>query len=138
MSRPIITALAALLIGVAGGCANRDSDRVTVTGTVRVDGQLIESGAITFTPLGDAPTTGARITNGQFTVPDAVVGRTRLSVDGVRKTGRMVPGKFGDPVEEYETVVAAEYGSSASPLIVDIQRGQSALELDLPPAKPKR
>jgi hypothetical protein len=83
------------------GC-DRSGGRVTVTGTVSVDGQPLPSGSISFRPvdMGSLPSSGSGVANGQFSLPadwGPMPGKYRVVIEAFRKTGRMSPGPGGLP-----------------------------------------
>lgn len=125
--------IAALL---AAGCA-RGPERASVTGEVRVAGELLESGSITFIPPdGSGPTAGAAIVNGRYEVGrerGAIVGKNRVEVRGDRKTGRRKPHPFNrnEQMDEVVEAVPREF-NERSTLERDVQRGDNEFNFDLP------
>ena len=72
---------------VLSGCDGKS--RAKVEGTVTLDGQPIELGAISFIPVdGQSPTTGGPIINGQYFVPDVPVGEMKVAISGSKVVGK--------------------------------------------------
>ena len=72
----------------------RSSD-LSVSGMVTVDGGPLEAGTIHFRPISDSTTkeVGAAVHAGEFTLPKGhrlAPGKYNVSVEGFKKTGRMV------------------------------------------------
>jgi hypothetical protein len=130
--------IAALL---TAGCA-RGPERASVTGEVRVGGELLESGSITFVPLGgNGPTAGAPIVKGRYEVGrerGVIVGKNRVEVRGDRKTGRRRPHPFNrdEQMDEVVEAVPREY-NERSTLDRDVQRGDNEFNFDLPSTAPQ-
>jgi hypothetical protein len=77
-------ALAALL--TLAGCG--DPAMPTVSGTIKVDGQPVEEGAIRFTPAdGMTQTTGGEIKNGKYSVR-VPVGTMKVSISAPKVVGK--------------------------------------------------
>ncbi len=78
-----------LLLGCGG------DGRVTVKGTVRVNGKPADEGTINFAPMdGQGPSTGGKIEKGTYVLDgkSAVVpGKKRVSITPIQKTGRRIP-----------------------------------------------
>src|SRR5262245_49224594 len=99
MDRMKARAFALLIIGISVplGCSSGDGlERARVRGQVQVDGQPLEEGSINFFPAGAAegPTAGGVISKGLYDIPKEsgpVVGKNRVEIRGVKKTGRKVP-----------------------------------------------
>ena len=92
-----------ILCIVLFGCGD---NRVVITGTVKVDGKLVDEGSINFSPVdGQGPSTGGKIENGKYELKGAAAGTPgakRVSVTAVQKTGRKIPA--GPPLPP-ETMV---------------------------------
>jgi hypothetical protein len=78
-----------LLLGCGG------DGRVTVKGTVRVNGKPAEEGTINFAPMdGQGPSTGGKIDKGTYLLDGKAAvppGKKRVSITPVQKTGRRIP-----------------------------------------------
>src|SRR5581483_11605836 len=93
------------------GCFRSGPERAEVVGSVKLDGVLIDEGAIQFIPDEgtQGPSAGEAIAQGKYAIPRAkgvVVGKNRVVLNGNRKTGRKVqdptkpPGTLTDEVVE--------------------------------------
>jgi len=127
-------AVALLLLA---GCPDSGPPKASVSGTVRLDGQLIETGSINFFPVADntGPSAGARIENGKYHIAKnkgVVVGKNRVELRGNRKTGRMVRDPLNDDLMVPEVVEAfpPQY-NRRSTLIRDIEHGSNSINFDL-------
>jgi hypothetical protein len=117
-----------MLAAALAGCGGEDDPwpRAAVSGQVKLDGQPLASGTITFFPSGatKGPAAGGEIIDGKFSIPEhegPVVGTNRIEVRSVQKTGRMVespsaveadgPATEGMLVEEYADVVPKRYNT---------------------------
>ena len=147
-SRAIQMAAWGVLCLVAiSGCQQADEwPRAAVKGNVTLDGTPLSSGEITFFPAGNTagPAAGATITNGQFSLKvheGPVVGRNRIEIRSVQKTGRMVESPVavesdgpatvdGMMVEEFAEVVPRQYNRD-SELEQEIVSGK-VNDLDFP------
>jgi hypothetical protein len=105
------------------GCGQ--GGRVSVEGTVTLDGKPLKEGTVQFTPLAgtNGPTAGANIVDGKFVVPPQggpFVGKFQVQITAAGKTGRKVPGPFGRGLmEEYKQVLPPRY-NTASELKADV------------------
>ncbi len=112
-----------ILIGWFGaallsGCGGSDVGRVGVSGTVTLDGQPLESGAILFLPKGAGPSAGTQIENGRFSIARGdgpSPGDYRVEIRSFRGTGRMVPDDDlpGQMVEFREQIIPARYNDAS-------------------------
>ena len=127
----------ALLIGlsVPRGCSSDDGlSRAQVQGEVKVDGQPLEEGSINFFPAGDAqgPSAGGVIAQGRYDIPKEsgpVVGKNRVEIRGVKKTGRMVPNHMAPGTMREELVEALPTDvNTKSQLVRDIASGSNVLD----------
>ena len=72
---------------ILSGCDGKS--RATVQGTITLDGQPIELGAISFIPVdGKSPTTGGPISNGHYSVPNVPVAEMKVAISGSRVVGK--------------------------------------------------
>ena len=124
-------ALGSILLA-AVGCGKGTSNRSAVRGEVRLDGRLLERGSILFTPIDGTKGTvaGGQIEGGQYRLSNdkgPAVGRNRVDIHAVRKTGKMVPkplGPQGQTVEESVEAIPPRF-NSASTLQVNIKPGDN-------------
>jgi hypothetical protein len=141
------------VIGLLGGCSAKTDTwpRAPVAGTVALNGQPLASGQITFFPIEGVrgPAAGAEIRDGQFALEEAtgpVVGKNRVEIRSVQKTGRMVPTpmavegetvvKAGELVEEYADVIPKRYNtySELSTMVREGEVNQLDFQLTTQPA----
>jgi hypothetical protein len=115
------------------GCSS-DDGRAEVRGQVMVDGQPLERGSIDFFPIeGTAgPTAGGVIENGQYHLPAGkgpAVGRNRVEIHGVKKTGRQVPDAMSPGAMREETVEALPpEANSKSTLVREVAAGSNVID----------
>jgi hypothetical protein len=136
MQQRIIISSVLMLAAIAAGCGKPDPwERMPLSGQVTLDGKPLASGQLTLFPLGDirGPAAGAEIKQGAFSIPKhegPVVGKHRVEIRSVQKTGRQVPSPSavegdavlpeGTMVEEYADVIPKRY-NTYSELEIDIQ-----------------
>jgi hypothetical protein len=127
-----------LLLGLCVfGCSG--SDKAEVSGTVKVNGEPIQEGAITFIPVEGTvgPGTGAAIRDGSYHVPQsmgATVGKNRVELRAFRNTGKKVQDPTGKPgvlTDERVLVFPPEY-NDRSTLVREIKPGSNSLNFDIP------
>ena len=121
---------AGFLLALALGCGG-DANRVGVSGSVRVDGQPLESGSISFLPAAGTggPTAGAEIRQGTYSVPaesGPAPGKYDVRIKATRKTGRRIKDGFSHPpddmVDEIEQFLPAKYNTQ-SELTAELKPG---------------
>ena len=130
LPRPVVF----LVVACASVTACRPSDRVTITGTVRYDGQPVTRGAIVLVPLDSAAgPDGGPITAGRFSIVGRP-GRRRVQVRGTRpmdeaRVPRTMPRLGNAPVDE--DFIPAAY-NTASTLEIEVQAaGPNVFDFDL-------
>lgn len=124
---------------VVGGCGSGSTiERAEVSGQVSVDGTLVDTGVITFVPIGKnkGPSAGAEIVNGSFTIPKetgAAVGQNRVQIIGSRKTGRKaeLPNSGGMMVDELIPMVPTRYNGTNSDLVRTVKPESNTLKFDV-------
>jgi hypothetical protein len=111
----------------------------TVTGTVRVDDELLSTGSIRFVPVegttgSDA---GATIREGRYSIPKGLTaGKYKVEIQGMR----VVQGKkmrdlvMGGLIPAEEAIVFAE----PDPIICEVGPGHNPLDFDLKEARKRR
>jgi len=129
-----------LLVLLASGCGGRAGpERAAVGGRVTADGQPVQNGSISFVPTGDTtgPSSGGKITGGSYNIArqhGPVVGRHRVEIRAMRKTGRKVeagqPAPPGTLIDETEQFIPPKYNTQ-SELTAEIQPGSNDLDFDL-------
>ncbi|HOM17985.1 MAG TPA: hypothetical protein PLQ00_11690 [Thermoguttaceae bacterium] len=109
--------LVALGLWVVGclGCG-KSSGRQAVTGVVTVDGKPLASGSINFQPAPGlkAPSAGAAIENGRFSIPadqGLLPGEYQVTIIGMQETGRMVQDEQKGQVAELAPIRFREAGA---------------------------
>jgi hypothetical protein len=132
--------VAGLLGLVSGGSGCVDSSegppRLPVSGKVSLDGQPLESGAITFIPDADGPATAAKIATGEFQVPQAEgpsPGPYKVEIVSVRPTGRQIasPDDPSSRIEESRNRIPTRYNARTQ-LRVEVRPGvENAFQFDL-------
>jgi hypothetical protein len=128
----VICCGAALL--AAGGCGRRSAlDVQPVSGTVKVDGAVLEDGWITLRALsGDARGFSGRIERGKYRL-DAFPGRASVTITASRDVpGKMESGGPGTPeVPVREQFIPARYNDSTELEAEIPPDGISGLDFDL-------
>jgi hypothetical protein len=134
----MLTRLCTLVLFCAAlGCGDSGPPRASAGGVVKLDGQAIEEGSITFVPAEgtSGPTSGARITAGKYNIPKAdgpLIGRSKVEIRAWRKTGRQIPNPMSAGALMDEKVEAfPEHYNSASTLVEEIVAGHNVLDFDL-------
>jgi hypothetical protein len=137
MDRMKARVCALLLTGccVPLGCSSGDGlERAGVRGKVQVDGQPLDEGSINFFPAGGAegPSAGGTIAHGTYDIPKAsgpVVGKNRVEIRGVKKTGRQVPNHMapGTMRDEIVEVLPAEVNTKST-LVRDVAKGTNDID----------
>jgi hypothetical protein len=128
--RSIPLACSGLVLAFCLGCGPSDG-LVSITGTVRVDGQAVDKGAITFVPLdGKSPTAGAPISSGSYSarVP---AGKMKVQISVPKVTGKR---KAYDTPDSPEVPIMGEglpaRYNSATELQCDVSKPE-AIDFDL-------
>lgn len=133
-----ISHLAAALLACCG-CAPAQP---TVTGTVRVDGELLEKGSITFTPIGSdgaiadgrGPGGGAAIHIGKYSVTEGLTaGRYRVEIQGVRKASgdkKMLNPVAADLIPLEVSAVPPEFNRNST-LVREVVPGPNPMDFIL-------
>ena len=126
-----------LVVGLALVAGCRPANRIRSTGTVRFDGQPVETGAIVFRPVGSgAPPAGGLIRSGSFSV-EGGAGRQRVEIRGTRpveqsRLPRTMPRFEGMPL--HEDYIPSVY-NTASTLEVEVTPDRpNVFTFDLPAA----
>jgi hypothetical protein len=140
MNRTLLS-LTLLLLPATFGCGGPEN-RAEVRGTVRLNGELLATGSISFVPAEgvNGPASGGLIADGKYRVARAMgvaVGKNRVSIRSVAKTGRKVAGLKGDSEDERRQVIPAKYNERTE-LICTIHPGSNEVDFDLrgpPPGK---
>jgi hypothetical protein len=124
---------AALLL--LSGCSQAEP---TVTGVVRVGGEPLEKGSISFDPVdekgaiaGDrGPGGGSPIVEGRYQIDkDLTVGKYRVKIQGTRKGPGKMRDSFGGIVDKEENVVPKKYYEN-SILIKEVRAGSNTINFE--------
>ena len=124
-----------ILLTATVGCSNRAS----VSGTVTLDGQPIDGGAISFIPDDNAKDSASwgKIKEGYYLIragDGPVPGPHRVEIRWSRKTGRktyaLPPASPTEVIEEVREVVPARYNSQ-SKLKAEIETGENTVNFEL-------
>jgi hypothetical protein len=150
MLRVFSVIVAALLVVFAAGCGR--SSRIAVKGTVSVNGQPLETGDISFSPVmpSGGPTAGAAIARGAYNIPaeqGLLPGDYKVQIHAFRGTGKKTWDGMGEPnapasqkhyVEETEQFIPAQY-NDATELKAAIAPGRANdVKFDLKVAAPSK
>jgi hypothetical protein len=127
------------LVFVAGCGRQYDGDhRYPLAGTVRVDGEPIEAGAISFIPMNHEKqrVSGGPISNGAYSVDEAFGangGQYRVEVRWYKKTGRMLKdADTGEMYEERKEGLPKRFNEE-SELTVEVSPENTSYDFDLKP-----
>lgn len=129
---PIVVTV--VIVACAGIVACRPSERVTVTGTVRYDGQPVQRGAIVLVPLDSTSgPDGGTITAGRFSL-EGRPGRRRVEVRGTRamdenRVPRTMPRLGSVPVDE--DYIPADFNTASTLEIEVTTDGPNTFDFDL-------
>jgi hypothetical protein len=123
-----------LVMAAAIGCG-KPENRAEISGTVRVNGQLLVSGAISFRPTEgtQGPSSGAQIVDGAYHVPQTMgvaVGKNLVCVVSPTLTGRKIDSGGGLIVDEGVQTIPPKYNYS-SDLVCEVQAKSNQLDFDL-------
>ena len=142
MSRPVVLCAALL----AAGCGPPPTG--TVSGTVKVNGQPVANGLITFeSEVGKRDVFSAAVLDGKYTTGEIPVGPTKVTVVNRQpnpaapppKEGKLMAGQGGDLSPPPRAAAApagvpTKYNSSAtSGLTYEVTAGPNAKDFDLAP-----
>ena len=129
----LLASCVALLVGCSDGAPNR----ATVFGAVTLDGQPLESGSIDFFPAEGTrgPTAGATIDGGRYRIESAkgvAVGKNRVEIHGMRKTGESAADPFGrgTQIDKFVESVPAKYHSEST-LIREVVAGENEIDFEI-------
>lgn len=128
--------LAATVFLACSGCGT--DDRATVSGTVKLNGEPVNSGTLEFrTPSGTGVLALVPITNGAYRVTtDAKLkpGNYKIVISSFQKSGRKVaagsPEPPGTMIDEFVESIPSRYNSE-SELEKSLAAGENTLDFDL-------
>lgn len=116
-ARCVCYILCVFLLATSLGCGH--GGRMSVEGTVTLDGRPLEKGDIQFNPLPGTtgPTAGAEIVDGKYAIPPSggpFVGKYRVEITAAGLTGRKVPDlRSNGMIDEYAQILPARYNSES-------------------------
>lgn len=131
----IVCVVASLLLAV--GCG--DSNMGTVTGTVKVDGELPESGSIAFFPVDrKSPTTGTSIVNGAYEAK-VPIGLSQVQIRVSKKVGEQKLYDTPDsPIQPVLAEVLPPKYNDQTELQIDVKPGENKQDYELDGIKTKK
>jgi len=126
-------------LAIAGGCGQSDPlGRRAISGTVNLDGQPLEQGAISFEPAGAGKTSsGGLITKGRYTIPKdkgLPVGKYRVVINAAAPgtEGELPPGAMpGDDVSLAQELIPPEWNTNSNHFIEVTDSGPSEFSFDV-------
>jgi hypothetical protein len=127
--------LCVVLLSILPGCSH--GGRMSLEGTVTLDGQPLEKGSILFRPLSDTkgPTAGADVVGGKFAILSSggpFAGTFRVDITAAGPTGRKVPNLRGDGMmDEYTQYLPARYNSQSELTATVTEKGPNRFEFAL-------
>jgi hypothetical protein len=130
----IVLCLSLHCVGIVG-CAS-DSSKGTLTGTVTLDGQPLESGLIRFIPVdGQTPTADATINAGQFTA-EVPIGEKRISISAPKVVGKRKVYETPDAptIDIVQELLPARYNVGGE-LMMTVQPGRQQKDFALTSGK---
>ena len=112
----VVSPWAIVLALIVAGCS--DTSRQGIEGQVTLNGVPVADGEISFMPQQgtESPTAGGTIVHGAYrvdSVKGVLPGQYRVEIRGLRKTGRKVQPPVGDPVDEVENIIPANYNDQS-------------------------
>jgi hypothetical protein len=133
----------AAIIAAMSGCGT--SSRAAIKGTVSVNGQPLESGDISFSPVSShgGPTAGAAIARGGYNIPaeqGLLPGDYKVQIHAFRGTGKKTWDGMGEPnapasqkhyVEETEQFIPAQYNEATELTATIVAGKKNDLKFDL-------
>ncbi len=131
-----VTCIFCLLLAV--GCSQRDTNRSSITGEVKLDGKPLERGSILFTPVDGTKgsVAGGPIENGRYRLSSdkgPALGKNRVEIRAIRKTGKMIQKPLapnGQMIEESVEAIPPRY-NSASTLKTEVKAGENTTNFDV-------
>ncbi len=133
--RDLVGPLTLLSLLAVLGCGD-SSGRREVSGTVTFAGEPLKEGRLSLRPLGQGPSAGCEIVDGQFHIPShhgPKPGEHKVSIQAYQETGRMI-ASASDPrnkVAEVANKLPSKYAFN-SPLRMDVvSEGDNYFEFDL-------
>ena len=125
------TAIVLLVLFLCGGCG-RVTNRAELHGTVTLDGEPLEQGAITLFPTGPTkgPAAGTAIVDGSYSIAaekGPAIGTNRVEIRSARATGKTIPIRNEPEIVE----ILPDRYHNQSVLTVEIEPGQNVANFQL-------
>ena len=106
-----------------------------VSGMVTFEGQPIEQGSISFTPMdGQGPTAGGAIIGGKYTAPKVPAGTSKVTITGAKETEkkRMYDDPKAPLVQTSVEMLPAKYSDTKSTVLqYDVVAGEQTKDFVL-------
>jgi hypothetical protein len=137
--RPVMrTVRYCLTLGLVSLLGCSDAGKAEVSGTVRLNGELVEEGSIQFIPVEGTkgPSAGAAIKNGKYHVPrskGAAIGKNRVELRAFKTTGRKVQDPTAPPgttVGERAQLFPAKYNDDST-VVKEIKPSGNIIDFDV-------
>jgi hypothetical protein len=125
-------ALTVAFLVFAVGCSGNQSS--VVTGTVRVDGELVDRGSITFIPAdGMGQTAGGEIKKGKYVATKVSAGtmKVKVTADKVAGTKKLYDGPDSPVQNTYVNILENKYNSPETELRFEVKPGRNEKDWDL-------
>jgi len=131
---PWCLALAAVI--VSWGCRDDNPQkRQAVSGTVTLDGKLLEQGMITFQPQGgQGMSGGAAIANGKYSIPrlqGLAEGKYRVEIHAGAPGAAASKEPPGMPPTPAKELIPAEYGSKSDKSVTVTAKGPNEFNFEI-------
>lgn len=133
----LVSCAVSCAVTCAMGCSDEGIERAAVTGSIRLDGEPVQSGTIAFYPAEGTrgPSAGGLIEGGRYRIDSAkgvVLGKSRVEINSSRKSGRMIPDAINPNamMEEYVEGIPSQYNTEST-LIREIESGENQIDFDL-------
>jgi hypothetical protein len=125
-------------LALLAGCSSSGPERAEVSGTVKLNGVFVEEGSISFIPVEGTtgPEAGTAIRDGKYHMPrasGAVVGRNRVVLRTIRKTGRKVQDPTAPPGVKTDELVEGfpRDHNLDSTVIREVESGSNTFDFDV-------
>jgi hypothetical protein len=135
LQRFVIILGATCLCGILG-CSG--DNRSEVSGTVKLNGKLIEEGAINFIPVegNKGAGAGATITGGKYHIPRSAgvaAGKNRVELRAFRSTGKKVQDPTGPPgaMADERVMAFPPQFNDQSTLVREVRSGSDTIDFDI-------
>jgi hypothetical protein len=129
LSNTNIFAIVVLLLALSG-CNRIGYDYTDLKGKVTVDGVVLTEGSLAFFPEDSGKGKGVFVqigTNGLYNAPKVPLGKTRITVTAMKKSGKKI-NVFDREMDEMISVIPEQYKSG---ILIDISSGQTELNIEL-------